>query len=152
MWVHGDDRQNYVTDTTPITKPSTLVSWRPELEQQVVNHTILNGIVIRPGLVYGRSASLLAAPFAAASGKVVWPGTPGGRFAAVHTDDLAEFYLLTVEKGQHVGGKIFDVTNGYTESVDDVLAKVVALNGASGYEYVKPSNRKPSCLRLYSIL
>ncbi|KAH8103279.1 hypothetical protein BXZ70DRAFT_715169 [Cristinia sonorae] len=140
VWVHGDDRKNVITDTTPITNPTSLVTWRPALEQQVVTQTVINGIVARPGLVYGRSASLLGLLFAARSGKVTWFGTPGGRFTAVHTDDLAQFYLLAAEKGQLIGGKIFDVVNDNTESVDDILTKAVAVSGASGFEYIQPTN------------
>ncbi|THH31518.1 hypothetical protein EUX98_g2672 [Antrodiella citrinella] len=140
VWVHGDDRKNYVTDTTPIVNPAALVAWRPALEKLVATHTVLNGIVVRPGLVYGRSASLLASAFAAPTGKVLWPGTPGGRLSVVHTDDLAEFYLLASEKSAVLAGQIFDIVNDVTESVDDVLARVVKVNGASGYEYFTPTN------------
>jgi len=151
-WVHGDDRQNVVTDTTPITKPATLVAWRPAVEQLVATHTVLNGIVARPGLVYGRSGSLLALAFAAPSGKVTWPGTPGGRFSVVHADDLAEFYRLAAEKSSIIGGKIFDVTNDVTESVDDIFAHVVKLNGASGFEFTTPTNPFEEALALTNLV
>jgi hypothetical protein len=89
-WVHGDDRNNIVTDTSALNPPD-LVSWRPKREQDVINSSILNGIVIRPALLYGRSGSLLAPFFKSASDGNVWyPGTPGGRFAVIHTDDLAD--------------------------------------------------------------
>ncbi|KAH7909813.1 hypothetical protein BJ138DRAFT_1173494 [Hygrophoropsis aurantiaca] len=142
-WVHGDDRNEAVTDTTPLKNPAEIVAWRPAVEQEIVNDTVLNGIVIRPALLYGRSASLFAPVLQGArySGKVEWCGTPGGRYSLVHCDDLADLYVRAVEKGQLVGGQIFDAANPQTESVDDFLQKLVEVSGATGpYKYVKPLN------------
>ena len=141
-WVHGDDRNAIVTDTTPINSPSVLVAWRPVREQQVINDVNLNGIVIRPGLLYGRSGSLLAPFFqSACEGNVWYPGQPGGRFAVIHTDDLANLYVKAVEKAAICGGLIFDAANDQTESIDDVLATLVKVSGAKKpYEYRNPTN------------
>ncbi|KAI0076345.1 NAD(P)-binding protein [Panus rudis PR-1116 ss-1] len=119
-WVHGENH-NIVTDTTPITNPVPLVAWRPL--------PIVNGVVIRPALLYGRSASILSVLFKTAhAGKVSWVGAPGGRYALIHADDLAELY-------------IFAAANDLTESVDDILGKLVQVSGAKGpYEYREPSN------------
>jgi hypothetical protein len=80
-----------VSDTSALVAPMALSAWRIPHEQRVTRDTVLNGIVIRPCLLYGKSGSVLAALFAgAAQGKVSWPGRPGGRFAVIHTDDLAD--------------------------------------------------------------
>ncbi|KAJ6523471.1 hypothetical protein DFH09DRAFT_1420489 [Mycena vulgaris] len=141
-WVHGESRMEIVTDTTPIARSVKLVAWRPAVEQLVARSTEVNGIVIRPGLLYGRSASILGMLFKAASdGAVIWPRTPGGRYAAIHADDLADLYLRAAERGQIVGGKIFDAVNLHTESVDELLEKLIKVSGAKGpYEYKRPSN------------
>ncbi|KZT11966.1 NAD(P)-binding protein [Laetiporus sulphureus 93-53] len=141
MWVHGDNRKDIVTDTTPLTSPIDFVAWRPAFEQLVVTNPAVNGIVIRPGLVYGRSGSITAMLFKKAyEGKVAWFGAPRGRYAVIHCDDLAEMYLLVGEKGSILGGKTFDAANG-TESVDDILQKLVGVSGAKGpYEYIQASN------------
>jgi len=141
-WVHGDNRNEIVTDTTPIRPTNELVAWRPAREQQVINDVNLNGIVIRPSLLYGRSGSLLA-PFlqSASEGDVWYPGQAGGRFAVIHTDDLADLYVKAVEKAAICRGLIFDAANDQTESVDDVLAALVKVSGAQKlYEYRKPTN------------
>lgn len=142
-WVFGDSRTEFVTDTTPITNSVPLVAWRPEQEQRTAKSQVLNGIVVRPSLLYGKSASILAGFFKGASeGKVVWFGTPGGRLATIHADDLAELYLVLAEKSQLVGGQIFTASNDVSESVDDFLQKLVEISGAKGpHEYIKPSNR-----------
>jgi len=141
-WVHGDNRNEFVTDTTPIRLPNELVAWRPAREQEVINDVNLNGIVIRPCLLYGRSGSLLARFFQSASEGDVWyPGQPGGRFAVIHTDDLADLYVKAVEKAAICRSLIFDAASDQTESVDDVLAALVKVSGAQKpYEYRKPTN------------
>lgn len=48
MWIHGGNRKGIVSDTTPITKPIDLVTWRIPLEQAVIKDLNLNGIIIRP--------------------------------------------------------------------------------------------------------
>lgn len=142
LWVHGENRTDVITDTSPITRPAELVAWRPAHEQRIINDQVLNGLVIRPGLLYGRSGSLFAPFFKSASeGRVWYPGTPGGRFALLHTDDLADLYVRATEKAVICGGLIIDAANDYTESADDVLAALVKVSGAQGpYEYTKPTN------------
>lgn len=140
-WVHGDNREDVITDTTPIRSPAELVAWRPTREQAIIHDQTVNGIVIRPGLLYGRSGSLLAPFFKSASeGKVWYPGKPGGRFALIHTDDLADLFLRAVERASICGGRIFDATNDITESADDVLAALAKVSGAKTYEYREPQN------------
>ncbi len=143
-WVHGESRKEIVTDTTPLIAPIDFIAWRVEQEQRVVTESTLNGIVIRPALLYGRSGSLLASLFKSAyQGKVAWFGGPTDRYALIHCDDLANLYLLATERAQLVKGQIFDAANDFTEGLDDLLKKLVEISGASGpHEFVKPSNRK----------
>jgi len=141
-WVHGDNRTDVITDTTPIRSPVELVAWRPNTEQAVINNEVLNGLVIRPSVLYGRSGSALARFFKSASEGSVWlPGTPGGRLSLIHADDLADLYVRAVEKSAIAGGRIYDAANDQTESVDDVLAALVKVSGAKAlYEFRKPTN------------
>ncbi|KAI0917143.1 hypothetical protein AcW1_007583 [Taiwanofungus camphoratus] len=154
IWVHGDNREDIVTDTTPLVNPISFTSWRPEHEQRVVHNAVVNGIVIRPALLYGRSGSILATMFKKAyEGRVEWYGTPGGRYSLIHCDDLADMYVLATEKAAVVGGTIFDAANDFTESVDDILHKLVQVSGAQGpYQYIAPSNPFETAITTTSLL
>jgi nucleoside-diphosphate-sugar epimerase len=112
-----------------------------EQEQRVVRSEVLNGIVIRPALLYGRGGSILAGLFAgAAQGKIQWYGTPGQRLALIHPDDLADLYVRVAEKAHLVGGKTFDAANDFTESIDDILQKLATVAGARGPpEFLDPT-------------
>ena len=142
-WVHGDNRDETVTDTTPAKTNNPIVAWRVEHEQAVVASKTLNGIVIRPSLLYGGSASMLAPLFRQAyDGEIAWYGSPGGRYALVHQDDLADLYVKVAEKASILPGLIIEASNDLTESVDDILATLVKISGAKGYRYVTPTNRE----------
>ena len=141
VWVHGDSRTEIFTDTTPIRSPVPIFTWRPEREQLILKDQILNGIVIRPAFVYGRSASHFGALFKAASeDRLSYPGTPGARVSGLHTDDLADLYVRATEKAAICGGLAFDAATDITESIDDVLTALVKVSGATGYAYTKPTN------------
>lgn len=97
-WVHGEDRHVHKSDGAPL-KPADIVAWRPVFEQLVIASTHVRGIVIRPSLCYGRAGSLITFLFSQGkNGEISWFGTPGGSYATIHVDDLAECYLLATEK------------------------------------------------------
>ena len=145
IWVHGESSVDTVTDTTPITNPVQIVDWRIDREQDVIKSQVLNGIVIRASMVYGRNAGVIEPLFwnAATEGKVAWYGRPGGRVPSVHQDDLADLFVKAMEKSSIAGGKIFDAANDCSEHVDVILAKLAKVSGAkNGYSWIEPSNRK----------
>ena len=143
-WVHGDSRDEVVSDTTPTATPHPFAAWRAVHERNVVGSTLVNGIVIRPVWVVGRSGSHLGDMLfpSAHAGQVVGLGIPGGRWSVIHQDDLADAYLRAVERGSIVGGSTFDIANEFTESIDDILATLRRLSGAEGPTYREPTNRK----------
>ncbi|KAL1746899.1 hypothetical protein HDZ31DRAFT_61724 [Schizophyllum fasciatum] len=141
-WVHGERRRAApASDTTPLAAPNALVAWRPDAERRVREGAVLNGIVVRPALVYGRGGSLFAPLFKSArAGRAVWPGRPGGCLALVHADDLADLYVRVAERAPALGGLAFDAVNGVSEATDAMLERLVAVSGAGGYEYKEPEN------------
>lgn len=135
-----------MNDTTPIgafTPPAPFAEWRVAHDQAVIKSTVVNGIVIRPVFLYGRSGSLLAMPFQSAyEGTVKWWGKPGQQCCFIHQDDLGELYRLVTERSMLLKGLIFDAANDFTESMDDIVAKLAKISGAKGIEYVEPQNRR----------
>ncbi|CAG7855069.1 SubName: Full=Uncharacterized protein {ECO:0000313/EMBL:CCA75650.1} [Serendipita indica DSM 11827] len=132
-WVHGEERSQLRSDTS-LPTPPLLVAWRPAVEDQVVKSEIVRGIVIRPSLVYGRQGSLFSSLFAQATPsveKLEWFGTPGGSYALVHVDDLADCFLRAVKKNHLISGLILDCTNERTESVDGILYAFATVVGVS---------------------
>ncbi|KAH9850363.1 NAD-P-binding protein [Lenzites betulinus] len=142
-WIHGEDRTTVVSDGTAPGRAPALTAWRPEQEQRVLTNPHVDGLVIRPSLLYGRSGSLFAPFFARAQRErvVAWPGTPGGRLALIHCDDLAELYVLAAERAAIARGRIFDGSNDVNESTDAFLQRLVEVSGAQGpYQYYEPTN------------
>ncbi|KAL7279170.1 hypothetical protein ACG7TL_007010 [Trametes sanguinea] len=131
-WVHGENRSDVVGDTSPLRDTPALVTWRPAQEQRVITNPLLNGIVIRPALLYGK---------------------PGGRLALIHCDDLAELYLLAAEKAAIAGGKIFDAANDVNESTDAFLQRLVEVSGGTKpYAYTEPTNEFEAALNTTTII
>jgi nucleoside-diphosphate-sugar epimerase len=94
---------------------------RAETERTVLGDTHVRGIVVRPGLVYGRGGSLdipnLIARSRARGRAGHWgPGATTQSF--VHVDDLAELYCLAVEHAPP--GAILHAT------IDDVTQRELA--------------------------
>ncbi|TDL25805.1 NAD-binding protein [Rickenella mellea] len=140
-WVYGDDRTNLVSERSPLNNPAALVKWRPEEEARVLKSTQFDGIVVRPSALYGRSGSSTHMLFAqAAQGKIEWGGDKRGRLASIHVDDAAELFVRIAEAAPICKGVIFDASNNQTESVEDVLSKIVEVSGAEGYSFHEPGN------------
>ncbi|CAG7855048.1 SubName: Full=Uncharacterized protein {ECO:0000313/EMBL:CCA72510.1} [Serendipita indica DSM 11827] len=123
-WVHGDNRSVLRSDNAPLNPPMT--STRLSHGVQNLNKPSLTAASCAE-LSSGRAQStdvragctMLFSQ--AGSGKVEWFGVPGGTYATVHVDDLAECYLLAVEKNHLVSGLVIDVTmSAWNPSTDSL--------------------------------
>lgn len=142
VWLHGDNRWEIVTEGTEATRAPPKVAWRPEVENIITSSKLIDGIVIRPGLVYGRTGNVIDMLFTQATDqkKIEWPGVPKGRYATVHVDDLGELFRLAVEKHPLVKHLKLDGSNPSTESVDLLLSQLAELTGLDGYSYKTPNS------------
>jgi nucleoside-diphosphate-sugar epimerase len=142
-WVHGSSNSP-VNDLMPVGTasapfPSTeLTSWRPELERAVLaSSEVLDVMVVRPALVYGRSAaiwsSLFEPLFTAAknvngaeepAGVVQIPADEDSRPGLVHVDDVATGFHCAIDKLSSISGTcvypVFDLQTSQ-ESMRDIL-------------------------------
>lgn len=73
---------------------------------------------------------------------MTWPGDATNRIATIHADDLAQCFLLAVEKAPAVAGLVLDCTNQGQESLHLILTNLAVLAGFSADKitYKKPSN------------
>jgi nucleoside-diphosphate-sugar epimerase len=94
----GDTGPTPATEDAPLHTPPFL-AWRPKLEQQVLAAD--HGIVLRPGLVYGRAGSGVLVGLireALDRGAAFYIGDGANAWTSVHVDDLGQAYALAVEK------------------------------------------------------
>jgi nucleoside-diphosphate-sugar epimerase len=131
VWVYGNTQGNLVDETTPLNPPK-LVARRPATEQLVLGSSDVQGIVIRPGCVYGRQGGLTAMWFGGAvkEKRLTALGDGKNRWAMVHADDLADAYVRAGESG--LGGEIFNITDRSRWSIRDMLDAVVRSTQYSG--------------------
>lgn len=98
IWVMGDTHGQIADETSPL-HPAAIVSWRPEAERLVLAG---GGTVIRPAVVFGRAGGLplMLVNSAKESGAARYVGDGENRWPLVHVDDLAELYLVALEKAK----------------------------------------------------
>lgn len=92
------------SDRAPVDDPMPITAWRLIHEQRALaageefsKHLTVN--VVRPSLLYGKSASITGLIFATArEGEVKFAGTGRERIATIHCDDLGELFARVAEK------------------------------------------------------
>lgn len=117
VWVLGATTEPAGEDA-PL-NPIALSGYRPRLERLVLD---AGGVVVRPGIVYGRGSgipTLLTAP-GQEDGRYVHAGGPVPTWATVHVDDLADLFVLAVEKAEP--GSVFNAVAEESVSVADDAA------------------------------
>ena len=119
-----------VDETFPLT-PAKLVSWRPGVEERLLNSPGIKGLVIRPGCVYGKQGGLTGIWFSGAykdkSLKVIGDGH--NFWSIVHVDDLADGYLRAGESG--LCGEVFNMV-AYQTTVGQMVSAVALSSDYSG--------------------
>src|SRR3954470_5222721 len=139
IWSHGDTGGKVVDETSP-PKPATLVAWRQAVEDRVLagaKRGIRTG-VIRPAIVYGRGGGIPAGFVESArqEGAARYIGTGKNRWPLVHVDDLADLYLLALEKA--APGTLLLGVSGPSRPVSEIAAAASRGAGASGRTVATP--------------
>jgi nucleoside-diphosphate-sugar epimerase len=133
IWSHGDTGGKVVDETTPA-QPAEIVRWRQAVEDRVRDGARrgIRTMVIRPAIVYGRGGGIPAGfvDSARKEGSARYIGTGQNRWPFVHVDDLADLYLLALERAP-AGSLLLGVT-GPSHSVRDVAAAASRGAGAGG--------------------
>src|SRR5918994_1160978 len=123
IWSHGDTAGKVVDETSP-PRPATLVQWRQAVEERVLDaaRERIRTVVIRPAIVYGRGGGIPAGfvDSARKEGAARFVGTGENRWPFVHVDDLADLYLLALERAP--AGTLLLGVAGPSRAVRDVAA------------------------------
>ena len=123
IWSHGDTGGKVVDETSP-PNPAELVRWRQEVEDRVLEGAKrgIRTVVIRPAVVYGRGGGIPVGFVESArkEGAARYVGTGKNRWPLVHVDDLADLYLLALEKAPP--GTLLLGVSGPSRPVSEIAA------------------------------
>ncbi len=127
IWSHGDTGGAVVDETSP-PSPAALVAWRQAVEDRV-REGARRGIrttVIRPAIVYGQGGGIPGgfAESARKEGAARYVGTGENRWPFVHVEDLADLYLLVLERAP--AGSLLLGVNGPARAGDAGMAAAPA--------------------------
>jgi nucleoside-diphosphate-sugar epimerase len=133
VWVLGSTGDKVADEQTPV-NPTPLVAHRPAIEQEVLgfkSHGVRT-IVIRPALVYGRGGSVPAmfTKSARETGAARFVGDGQNRWPFVNVDDLAQLYVLALEKA--TPGSLYNAADGPAFRVREVAEAASIGAGANG--------------------
>lgn len=101
IYSQGDTGGAVVDETTPV-RPAPHAAWRTPIEHRVrqAAQRGVRSVDIRPGTAYGRGGGIPAgfSESARTDGAARFVGTGENRWPMVHVDDLADLYLLALER------------------------------------------------------
>ncbi|MFF8883533.1 NAD-dependent epimerase/dehydratase family protein [Streptomyces flaveolus] len=138
VWVHGSG--SAITESTAMNAPR-LTAWRVPLAQLVREAQGVRTSVIAPAVVYGKGGGLLnlvaAGPRTAGNAPALTMVGPGDQhWSTVHVDDLAELYVLALEKAP--AGSYFLGASGVNPTVQELTEAVSRSVGLAGRVEAEP--------------
>jgi nucleoside-diphosphate-sugar epimerase len=133
VWVLGSTGDKVADERTPV-NPTPLVAQRPVIEQEVLGSKDrgVRAIVIRPALVYGRGGSIprMLSQSARETGAARYVGDGRNRWPFVDVDDLAQLYVLALEKA--APGSLYNAVDGPSYRVLEIAEAASIGAGAKG--------------------
>jgi nucleoside-diphosphate-sugar epimerase len=129
-----------VVDETSPPNPAALVAWRQAVEDRVLQGAKrgIRSIVIRPAIVYGRGGGIPAGfvDSARKEGAARYIGSGKNHWPMVHLDDLADLYLLAVEKAP--AGTLLLGASGESQPVREIAEAASRGAGSGGRTVATP--------------
>ena len=133
VWVHGSTGDKVADERTPL-NPTPLVKHRAVVEEEVLGYKDrgVRTVVIRPALVYGHGGSIPAMLTKSAReiGAARYVGDGQNRWPFVDVDDLAQLYVLALEKAPP--GSVYTAAHGHSYRVREVAEAASIGAGAKG--------------------
>ena len=137
-WVLGNTGDRVADEDAPLA-PTPLVAWRPANEQLLSDAARqgVQGIVLRPAMVYGHGGGLVASFVQSArehgAARVIGKGE--NRWTFVHVDDLAALYVQALRAA---AGTLLFAAHGPAVRVRDVAEAASRAAGAGGRVEIVP--------------
>jgi nucleoside-diphosphate-sugar epimerase len=151
IWSHGDTGGAVVDETSPV-HPAALVAWRQAVEDRVREGATrgIRSVVIRPAVAYGRAGGTPAefTDSARNKGAARFVGTGENRWAMVHVEDLADLYVLTLDRA--APGTLLLGVHGPSQRVRDLAAAASRGVGAGGRTIAWPLEEARQKLGAYA--
>ena len=151
IWSHGDTGGRVVDESSP-PQPAELVRWRQAVEDRVLQGAErgIRAVVIRPAIVYGRGGGIPAGFVESArnQGAARFVGSGENRWPLVHVEDLADLYLLALEKAPP--GTLLLGVNGPAHRVKEIAAAASRGAGAGGKTFAWPLEEARQKLGAYA--
>ena len=139
VWVLGSTG-NKVADEQTALNPTPLVAHRAAVEQEVLAYNArgVRTVVIRPALVYGRGGSIprMIVQSARDTGAARYVGDGENRWPFVDVDDLAQLYVLALQKAPP--GSLYHGAQGPSYRVREVAEAASIGAGAKGKTQATP--------------
>jgi nucleoside-diphosphate-sugar epimerase len=146
VWVMGSTGDRLGGEMWPL-KPPPMVAWRPAVERMVqeARERRVCGVVIRPAMVFGNGGGREERMMAQgrAEGVIRVPGSGANRWSFVHVEDLAELYLLALERAP--AGELYIAADGPAVKVSELAAACAKAVGGVPVEYL-PADAARSAL------
>ena len=130
-WVYGNTADKIINEkNTP--NPIKVVNWRPEIDDIVISNPYINGVVIRPGCVYGMNGGMTNDWFDSIekNNEINIVGDGSNHWPMVHAVDLANAYLLAAQK--NVSGEIFNVVEENVPSINEIISEIKSITKFEG--------------------
>jgi len=141
VWVHGSS-DGEVSEASALNPPQC-AGPLPGIEKLYLDGLEHHTVVLRPGLVYGRSGSLIA-PYLSAivknTASISVPSYTGTspHWPVVHVDDLAEAYVAAAQHGHH--GHVYNIVAQPVAANEFLEAfKLAAGNSTTVISHAKPN-------------
>lgn len=151
LWVYGNTGE-HVADEESALNPTPLVAWRPAVEQFVLAAAErgVRSSVIRPGMVYGRGGGSPGEMVDAGrkKGVVRIVGTGENRWSLVHVDDLADLYVLVLERAE--AGSMWLAAVGAAVPVREIAEAASRAAGLDGTVHAWPLDAARQTLGAYA--
>jgi nucleoside-diphosphate-sugar epimerase len=132
-FLYGATGDTPATEDSPL-DPLELVRFRQTLEAEILGAADdgVHGIILRPAWVYGNHAWTTMMMYGSAQehGAARYVGNGQNRWTCVHVDDLADLYLLALEKAP--AASIFNGAHGAAIPLIDIARAASEGAGAEG--------------------